>query len=114
MPSTIDMDADFDAIPEDFAPLASLGPTPASSSTSTISGDRPVNGVVAPPPITSRPGKSPVWLHFRKAEDYEISKKASCMHCDKTLVASRSSTSTMLTHLQKKHPGPLAASSSGR
>jgi BED zinc finger len=68
--------------------------------------------------INSRSTKSIVWFHFRKAQDYKTSKKATCMHCGTTLVASHGSTSTMLNHLRTKHPeylvGPSGESSPGR
>jgi hypothetical protein len=57
---------------------------------------------------TGRPHKSEAWDHFEKADDYATSRKATCMHCDKTLKASRGSTSTMLAHLKSHHPHVLA------
>jgi hypothetical protein len=56
--------------------------------------------------------RSPVWDHFVKAPDYKTSEKATCVHCDKMLRASHGSTSTMLHHLQKKHPNSFADSNS--
>jgi hypothetical protein len=59
---------------------------------------------------TGRQPKSGVWNHFRKNADYRTSKKATCAHCGKTLVASRGSTTTMNNHVKNRHPQALAAS----
>jgi hypothetical protein len=66
--------------------------------------------VVAPPngDATRRPRRSAVWDHFVKADDYEASRKASCMYCSRMLMASGGSTSTMLAHLKNHHPDRLA------
>ena len=61
----------------------------------------------ARPKATARQPRSPVWKHFVKADGYETSKKAFCMHCNAKLTASGGSTSSMLQHLQKKHPDML-------
>jgi hypothetical protein len=84
--------------------LTPVSPTPATF---------PVKDVVVPAGVgaNGRHYKSPVWLHFQKAQDYEVSRKATCMHCSRTLVASRGSTSTMLHHLQRMHPNSIAGSS---
>jgi hypothetical protein len=58
--------------------------------------------------VTFRRPRSEVWLHFTKATDYKVSKKATCMHCNKTLVASSGSTSTMHLHLKNHHLNMLA------
>ena len=58
--------------------------------------------------INGRQPRSEVWLHFLKADDYLTSKKATCMHCNKTLTSHRGSTSTMHLHLEKNHPSVLS------
>jgi BED zinc finger len=117
MAPTIDMNADFsDAVSEDSISLAPLGSPPPLPTPSLVSGDHPVSDVVAPPPTISRstrsPTRSPAWDHFRKADDFETSRRALCMYCDRTFVVNNGSTSTLLNHLKAKHPGRLAASSS--
>jgi hypothetical protein len=64
---------------------------------------------------SGRRPKSDIWLHFTKATDYKTTKKATCMHCAKTFVASNGSTSSMRIHLHSHHadvfPTPAGAES---
>jgi hypothetical protein len=48
-----------------------------------------------------------VWKHFIKADDYATSKKVTCKYCNATLTATGGSTSSLIAHLQRKHPGVL-------
>jgi BED zinc finger len=96
-PMMQDANASSDATPENSLPL----PSPPQERT-------PPNATAAArPKATARQPRSPVWKHFIKADDYETSKKADCMYCDATLTASGGSTSSMLQHLEKKHPDML-------
>jgi hypothetical protein len=63
--------------------------------------------IASPSDVVARPPRSVVWAHFIKADDYETSNKATCMHCGKTLVASGGSTSTMRQHLKNRHVDKL-------
>jgi BED zinc finger len=65
--------------------------------------------LVAPPNtgFVIRQHRSEIWNHFRKADDYEVSKKTICMRCGKTFRSACGSTTTMRTHLMKNHPGAL-------
>jgi len=64
-----------------------------------------------PPPVhalanteaTGGKCRSPVWLHFRKADDYTSSKRTNCMHCNRVIMASGGSTTAMHAHLKKLH-----------
>jgi hypothetical protein len=68
--------------------------------------------------VTDRQYRSQVWLHFKKADDYRSSRRATCMRCNKILLASCGSTTTMHSHLRRFHPsvfiGPAGAGSSDR
>jgi BED zinc finger len=113
----MDMDIDFsDAALENSTPLLTpAGSTPAGSTpTSPTLAAHPVDDVAVPATTSGRACGSPVWGHFKKAQNYRDSHKAECMHCSKILVASHGSTSTMLLHLQKNHPNDLAAKSPER
>src|SRR4051812_2393889 len=65
----------------------------------------------SPPPVhalanteaTGGKCRSPVWLHFRKADDYKSSKRTNCMHCNRVIMASGGSTTAMYAHLKKIH-----------
>src|SRR5262245_45577434 len=65
----------------------------------------PPDVVIASPngAITRRPHRSAVWDHFVKASDHATSRKATCMHCGRTLMACGGSTSTMLQHINNHH-----------
>ena len=124
----IDMDIDMDinvdttttaiylsdaSTTESFTP-SSPTPTPALltpfvSPTDAAEDFEAVDHGVALADADKRQNRSPAWLHFRKADDYAATRKATCMHCGKTLVASNGSTSTMLVHLQRKHAEAFAS-----
>jgi BED zinc finger len=120
----IDMNTDMaiypsDATTESFTPPSSIPDllTPTMSPTSAVDTSSGVDGVITSASASGRRSRSLAWLHFRKARDYRTTKKAACMHCGKTLVASHGSTSTMLLHLQRKHAdivGPITANSPNR
>ena len=88
------------------------GPDDASS-THSPPPSRPASPVraLANNKVGERKPRSPVWDHFRRVDDYKISRKTICMHCDKTVLASCGSTTAMHSHLKKFHPdacsGPL-------
>jgi hypothetical protein len=63
--------------------------------------------------VVKRKSRSEAWNHFEKAPDYDSSRKAICMHCNKTGVASCGSTTALLTHLRKDHPGVFASPPNG-
>jgi BED zinc finger len=108
----VDMDTDFsDAALE--SPTLLLTPTGSTSTSPAFTALHPVD-VAAPAAPNGRPCRSQAWLHFQKTRDYRTSHKAACMHCSTVLVASHGSTTTMLLHLQRKHPDHLAARAPGR
>ena len=88
-----------DTTPQDPPPSLPTPSPPAS----------PPNAVVASPngAVTGRRHRSPAWDHFVKQNDYETSKKVTCVHCKKPFIASGGSTSTMLQHLHHCHPHVL-------
>jgi hypothetical protein len=63
--------------------------------------------------VVKHKSRSEAWNHFEKAPDYDSSRKATCMHCNKTGVASCGSTTALLTHLRKDHPGVFASPPNG-
>jgi len=53
--------------------------------------------------------KSEMWKHFKKAVDYETSKKVGCIHCSKSYVCKDGSTKSMWRHVKSAHPRKLGA-----
>jgi hypothetical protein len=100
---TADM-ATSDNLPESF-------PSPLSTPSLRASPAPPVHVLSFPADnsINGRQPRSKVWHHFLKAADYTTSKKATCMHCNKTFMSRHGSTSTMRLHLEKNHPNMLSA-----
>jgi hypothetical protein len=73
--------------------------------------------VLTTPANTDTAGRQPrseAWNHFAKALDYMASRKATCMHCSKTLMVTHGSTTTMLAHLKTKHPNMLTTSADAK
>jgi len=98
--------------PSNPVPDHSSPPLPAPGSHTSIT--PPVHAVTTAPTNrrpNARQPKSVVWHHFTKAPDYETSWKTTCMHCTKVLTATCGATTTLKTHLEKRHPEKLAESS---
>ena len=90
--------------PSESSPLSSSSPRASTAPPDHIS-NFPANNYV-----NGRQPRSEVWLHFVKAADYMTSRKATCMHCNKTFMSRRGSTSTMHLHLKKNHASMLSTS----
>ena len=100
---------------------ASESPSPPQSTPSPCASATSHSPLPSPPPFSpahlskvltnsrahARQPRSIVWSHFVKAPDYTTSKKATCVHCNKTFMSRHGSTSTMHMHLQKNHPSVL-------
>jgi hypothetical protein len=91
------------------------GPDDASSTHSQLVPSPPASPVHAltSTDVGERGPRSPVWKHFRKAADYKTSRKTTCMHCGKTVLASCGSTTAMHSHLKRFHPEVYAESLNG-
>jgi hypothetical protein len=75
---------------------------------SGLDGSSQVSGVhVAGESRGSSQKKSDMWDHFKKAADYETSKKASCIHCKISYVCSGGSTRSLWRHIKNAHPRAL-------
>ena len=110
----LDMDMDTTSPSDDV--LESPTPTPPTPVEPAAPAASPSNAIInhvvtrTSASASNSPRGSAVWLHFQKRPDFRVSKRATCMHCGKTLVASHGSTSSMIIHLQRRHPIRFAAS----
>src|SRR5262245_57910446 len=67
----------------------------------------PLADILANNCANGRQLRSKVWCHFVKAADYKTSKKATCVYCGNTFMSRRGTTTSMMQHLEKKHPDML-------